>query len=200
MSKVKIGALILFMGLCASNTLFAASDYVLDSGKSSLYFASTKQNHVVESHFFTDLSGSISDGGVASLSIDLSSVETGVQIRNQRVRDLLFEVATFSNATVTLPVDMNSLDAQAIGNTQAVTVSASLNLHGFVSNLDAQLIVTKLSDSIIMVQNGSPVLINAGVYGLDTGVDALRDIANLDVISHAVPVNFTLLFNKSQPR
>lgn len=196
MSKVKIGMLLIVVGLSISQAAFAVSDYVLDSGKSSLYFASTKQTHLVESHFFTSLSGSITDTGAASLSIDLSSVETGVAIRNQRVRDLLFEVATFSNATATLSVDMAALAAQSIGSAETQNVVATLNLHGVVSNVGAELIVTKLSDATIMVQSASPVLISAGDYNLEGGVDALRDVANLSVISYSVPVNFTLLFNK----
>jgi len=169
--------------------------YTLDSANSSLYFVSSKKTHVLENHFFTDLSGSISDLGNASLSINLSSAETGIAVRNQRLRDLLFEVGTFSEAVASLPVDLVSLNAQAIGTTRTENISATLDLHGVVAAIDTEVAVTKLSDTKILVRNTSPILISAGDYNLTAGVDALRNIANLDVISYTVPVNFTLLFN-----
>ena len=174
--------------------------YVLDSENSSLYFVSSKQTHVVESHHFTDLYGSISASGEANLGINLSSAETGIAVRNQRVRDLLFEVETFSEALVSLPVNLASLAAQDIGSTRTESISATLNLHGISAAVDTEVTITKLSDSNIVVQNVSPILINAGDYDLARGVDALREIANLNTISYAVPVNFTLLFNTPQAR
>jgi len=180
MFKVKIwGVLLFIISLSSSGTLLAASDYVLDSANSSLYFVSTKQTHVVENHHFTDLSGAISESGDASLS----------------VRDLLFEVGLFSEARVTLPVNLERLAAQTVGSAQSQGITASLNLHGVIAAIDTEVIVTKLSDSKIMVQNASPILIDAGDFNLRGGIDALRNIANLDVISYAVPVNFTLLFS-----
>jgi len=174
------------------------SGYVLDSANSSLYFVSTKRIHALETHKFTDMYGAISDSGEASLNINLSSVETGIPLRNQRARDLLFEVGTFSEAVVTLPVNLANLTAQAIGSTQTESISATLDLHGVSAAIDTEVSITKLSDSKIMVQNVSPILIKAGDYDLERGVDALRAIANLSSISYTVPVNFTLLFNTPQ--
>lgn len=187
--------MLLIAGLSTSNAILAAPEYSLDSEKSSLYFVSTKKTHIVENHYFTNLSGSISEFGEAKLNIDLSSAETGVAIRNQRLRELLFEVVSYSQATVTLSVDAETLDAQEVGSVQVQNVSATLNLHGVSSPIATNLIVTKLSNSTLMVQNASPIIIVAGDYNLATGVDALKNVANLDVISYAVPVNFTLLFN-----
>lgn len=197
MGKVKIRCALLFffVGLSGSETLLAASDYALDSENSSLYFVTTRQTHDIENHFFRDLSGSISSNGQATLNINLGSVETGVATRNQRVRDLLFEVGTFSQATVTLPVDLARLSSQASGSAETQAVSATLDLHGVFSNIDTELVITRLSDTTIMVQNASPILIRAGDFNLTSGIDTLRNLANLDVISYTVPVNFTLLFS-----
>ena len=184
--------------LSGSETLLAASSYVLDSENSSLYFVSTKNTHVAESHFFTDLSGAISDNGQAELIINLSSVETGIDLRNQRVRDNLFVVDTFGQATVTLPVSVDSLATQTIGSSITQAISAILDLHGIVANVNAEVIVTKLSDTEIMVQNANPILISAQDYSLTSGIDTLRALANLNVISYTVPVNFTLLFSAQQ--
>jgi len=39
-----------------------------------------------------------------------------------------------------------------------------------------------------------PILLSADSFNLVSGIEILRDLANLSSISHAVPVNFTLFF------
>ena len=168
--------------------------YTLDSSNSSLYFVSIKNQNYPETHFFTNLNGGINEAGEASLIIDLSSAETGIELRNERVRTSLFEVDLFSNAVVSLPVDLSALGSQAIGSVVTQSISAELDLHGVSAAVNADVIITKLSDSQIMVQNASPILIDANDYDLVRGINTLRGLANLDDIGYTVPVNFTLLF------
>jgi len=174
--------------------------YVLDSENSSLHYVTTKQTHIIETNEFTDMYGSISENGEANLTINLNSVDTGIDLRNQRVRDFLFEVVNFGEAVVDLTIDLSSLSSQAIGTTRTESVAATLNLHGVSAAIDADVTVTKLSASKIMVQNVSPILVGAGDYDLTGGVDQLRTLANLNTISYTVPVNFTLFFNTPQSR
>ena len=177
----------------------SAERYVLDAESSSVFFVTTKNTHDIEAHHFTSVSGSISsETGEATLGINLNSVETEVDIRNERVRDLLFEVDSFSDAVATLPVDLEDLAAQEVGSTQKESVSAMLDLHGVSVAIDTELSITKLSDSQLMVQNVSPILIDAEDFDLTGGIEMLRNLANLPVISYSVPVNFTLLFNTSE--
>ena len=93
----------------------AEDAYQLDTLRSSLYFVSAKNSHVVETHTFTALSGAISEEGVATLRITLDSVESGIAIRNERMRNMLFETLTFSEAVVSLPVDLDALAASGRG-------------------------------------------------------------------------------------
>ncbi|WP_179957624.1 cellulose binding domain-containing protein [Exilibacterium tricleocarpae] len=169
--------------------------YSLDPVKSSLHFVSTKKVHVLETHSFSTLSGSITNSGAATLKIDLDSVATGIDIRDERMRNLLFETGTFPEATVSLPVDMERLAGLATGDSEAQAVAASVNLHGVSVIVETQVFVTRLSASSILVENADPIIIKAGDFDLTNGVDALRDVANLSVISYSIPVNFTLFFN-----
>ena len=59
---------------------------------SSVSYVSIKNNVVAENNRFTSVTGKITSKGEAALSIDLSSVETQVDIRNQRMREIFFEV------------------------------------------------------------------------------------------------------------
>ena len=100
---------------------------------------------------------------------------------------------SFSDAVATLPVDLEDLAAQEVGSTQKESVSAMLDLHGVSVAIDTELSITKLSDSQLMVQNVSPILIDAEDFDLTGGIEMLRNLANLPVISYSVPVNFTQL-------
>lgn len=169
--------------------------YLLNGSDSALHFVSTKNTHTIETHHFDTLSGFISESGVATLVIDLNSVESNIAIRNERMRNILFETGAFSEATVTLPVNVDELNSMTAGTTDTQTIGADVNLHGVTSVVTTDVIITKLSDSTLLVESVSPLLIQANMFDLVTGIDALKDIANLSVISYTVPVNFTLFFN-----
>src|ERR1700760_2686071 len=69
----------------------AASPWTLDPASSSLKYQSVKKITVIETNQIRNLSGTIQPDGSASVSIDLNSVETGIDIRNVRMRFLFFE-------------------------------------------------------------------------------------------------------------
>ncbi|REL29650.1 cellulose binding domain-containing protein [Thalassotalea euphylliae] len=169
--------------------------YVLDSNNSSLYFVSTKKEHTVETHTFRSLSGAISIDGEASLQIDLSSVDTGVDTRDSRMTEHLFAVDTYPFAQVSLPLDYDAVKAVPAGSTQLMDISATLNLYGADIQIDTQVQVSRLSSSRILVQNSQPILLDSTDFGLEAGIETLRTLANLTSISYAVPVNFNLVFN-----
>lgn len=169
--------------------------YALDTARSSLHFVSTKKTHVVETHTFTELSGGISPEGEAVLRINLNSVDTGVSIRNQRMRDYLFETASFGEAEVTLDVDMDTLATLSIGETLEQAITPVVNLHGVSLAVATTVTMTRLSADAILVQNTQPILLNATDFGLTDGIETLRSLASLSVISHVVPINITLIFN-----
>ncbi len=172
--------------------------YQLNPQKSSLYFVSTKKTHLMENHFFTDMAGNISPTGEASLTIDLNSVETGIDIRNQRMRDYLFETTSFPEAVVNLNLDMEMLTNIAQGASIKHDISAQLSLHGFTALLETQVKITKLTETSLMVQNVLPIIVNASDFDLEAGIETLRELASLSVISYTVPTNFTLIFD-AQP-
>lgn len=169
------------------------SAYILDAESSALYFVSTKKVHVLETHTFTQLSGEISASGNATVRINLDSVESGIDIRNERMRDFLFETATFSEAVITLGVDMSQLSGLSVGDSITQIIEPLVDLHGFNIPVDMQVDITRLTTGIL-VQNTSPILVKAADFGLVDGIEILRNLANLDVISYSVPTNFTLFF------
>lgn len=173
----------------------ASTVYDLDELNSFLYFVSTKNIHTVESHTFSILSGDIKNTGEATLTIDLSGVDTANTTRDQRMRDFLFDVTNFPTATVSLSIRLDSLDAMSIGTSSTMDVSAILNLHGIQLPIETSLVVSRLSTTEILVRNTAPIIVDAQDYMLSEGLEVLRSLAGLSVIAYAVPVNFTLVFS-----
>ena len=179
----------------SSSSSSTAAPWTLNTTDSYLNFATIKNTHNLEVHNFTSLSGDINGAGVATLTIDLNSVNTGVDVRNQRMRDLLFQTASFPSATITVPVPASLISGLAVGQSAATDISASLDLHGVSGTITTRVSVQKLSSSRVLVQSIAPVLVKAGTYSLTSGVEALRSIAGLASISEAVPVDFALVFD-----
>lgn len=178
-----------------NSVISGVGNWNLDSANSYLSFATTKNVNTVESHTFTGISGSISNSGVATLVIDLNSVDTGNTVRDGRMRGLLFDVINFPNATATLNLTANQLGDIPVGGSAVQNITANLNLHGVSGNINTKVSVQKLSAARIQVQSLSPIVVNAPDYSLANGVEELRKAVNIESISTAVPVNFVLFYN-----
>lgn len=170
----------------------------LNPQSSQLYFVSTKKQHLVEAHTFKTLSGSISPDGVAQFSIDLNSVDTNNETRDGRMKEYLFDTQVYPQAEVLLNVDYAALIAMPIGSDETQSITATLTLSGVTKEITADIIIRRLTNKIILVQSLSPVLLNATDFGLESGIETLKTLASLSVISYAVPVSFNLVFEAQQ--
>ena len=178
-------------GLLFSSMTMASM--TLQKDDSTISFISTKQETVAEIHTFKQLTGSLNEG-VAQVSLDLSSVNTGIDIRDQRMRDFLFQTKQFSEARYTVNFDKARLEALKSGQSVNETLKGELSLHGEKVPINANVKVTRLSDGSVNVVTTEPVLINAADFGLVQGVNKLRELAGLKSISYAVPVTFSVAF------
>jgi hypothetical protein len=161
---------------------------------SRLNYVSVKNNAIAENNTISGLSGGLSDGGELTVSIDLTSVDTGVSIRNERMQTMFFEVSKFATAKVSAQLDPAELTALADGKPVQRSVALTLNLHGMEKDLSADVLAVQAGGKI-HVTSTRPVLLNAADFGLEGGVTALREIAGLDAISTAVPVTIHLVLD-----
>src|SRR5215218_6783520 len=84
----------------------AAQDWALNASASVFYMQTAKANAVIETHRFTGLDGGVTKDGDAIVKIDLLSVKSGIDVRDVRMRFLLFETFKFPYAEVTAKLDM----------------------------------------------------------------------------------------------
>ena len=166
---------------------------VLDGAGSGIQFVSVKNDAVAEVHDFPNLGGAIGEDGSVTVRIPLADVETNIPIRNERMREMLFEVASFPTATIGAKVDLAALRAMRPGDYAALGVSFELSLHGKVQTLRATVGVTRLGDGV-RIATLKPVIVNAASFGLADGVERLREVVGLGSIATAVPVTAQLVF------
>ena len=159
---------------------------------SSLTFLSTKNSDITEVHHFRDIKGTLADNGYASMTINLRSVDTGIEVRNERMQSMLFEVSDFAEAKLTTNVDPVVMEKLEEGDLLKTEIRAKLSLHGEEVTFPAHVIVTPASDGSLTVSSSEPVLIHADQFGLVAGINKLRDVAKLKHIATVVPVSFTL--------
>jgi polyisoprenoid-binding protein YceI len=171
----------------------AFATWQLDNSKSDLSFTSIKKAQIAENHHFDKLEGQIDKEGTLQVSIDLSSVESMIPIRNQRMQTMLFEVAKFPKAHVSADVSTHLMSLKN-GTQQLKNVKATLDLHGQQQTFIMDLVVNKHKNQL-QVSPVRTILINAASYELTQGIEALRKVAGLDRIATTVPVTFSLVFN-----
>ena len=183
-----VQAVALFITLVVAGSAHAGWDV---TASSRVGFVSIKNNSIGENNVFEHVTGSISDAGHVALSIDLTSVETGVGIRNERLQRMLFEVEKFPTATVQATLSASQLEALNAGGSVSETVKVTVSLHGMSVDKSAALSVG-VSEDGLRVTSTQPIVVTAQDFGLESGVAALQAIAGLNAISRSIPITVDL--------
>lgn len=171
-----------------------AGDWQLNPNDSVLNFASTKNATITELHGFHHISGELI-GDKGNLTIDLASVETQIPLRNDRMKEHLFEIAKHPQATVQLNLDAKALEnLEEPGSMIDLSVTAAVEMHGIKKDLPAKLRVIKLTESKLVAATLEPVLLLPADFGMQAGLNKLLELAKLSSINSAVPVTFSLVF------
>ncbi|GLP96452.1 YceI family protein [Paraferrimonas sedimenticola] len=173
-----------------------AAPWQIDNTGSRVNFISIKKNTVAENHHFKKISGRLAESGEFDLAIDLSSVDTLIDIRNQRMIEYLFETTKFATANLSAKVDVAQVNNLAVGDDVSMRMDAKISLHGEDQVMPVTVRVAKLSANKILVTSEQPLLLNADTFAMTAGVEKLRELAGLASISPAVPVSFVLLLTQ----
>lgn len=170
-----------------------AKAWVLDPALSNISFGSVKNDYVGESHTFTKTSGDVAADGTVTLEIGLGSVETNIDIRNERLVEFVFD--NIPDATITANIDMEALDALPIGGSTRIETYGTLNLLGIENELDADFFVMRLSETQVLVDSDGIIMLSTEDAEIDGGIDKLQELASLDSITRVSPVSLRLIFN-----
>jgi polyisoprenoid-binding protein YceI len=174
----------------------AAKSYTVDAASSSVTFVSTKAGAagvggVTETSRFTRYTGGLDAQGRINLAIDLTSVESGIEIRDQRLQTMLWNVK--ANPTAVFKAQLPAASMTLVGRSgQAIDVDGELTLAGQSKPISAKLHVTSLPDGALLVSTQAPIVVNANDFGLKAGVEALREVVGLNFLSSSAPVSLSL--------
>ena len=119
---------VIALGLLSNVAL--AGDWSVNNNQSTVSFISIKKSDIAEVHRFKQVEGTLTEAGNFSLAIDLTSVDTGIAIRDERMQGLLFEVAQFPKLTLNAAVNPKLLADLHIGEVMTLQVDGEIALHG----------------------------------------------------------------------
>ena len=171
--------------------------WTLDPAGSRLSYVSIKAGEIAEANRFEKLSGTVAADGTASLDIDLASVNTGVDIRNERMREIFFQIAENPKATITAKLDPKAFAGLAVGQSVTRPLKASVTIKGASADVETEVLVTRVGADRVTVVPTAPVIISTDMFDLTDELGELRALAQLPSITPAVPVTFTLAFTRS---
>jgi len=174
----------------------ATGPWHLLPAQSHLGFISVKKGTMIETHHFGELSGMVGVDGTANITVTLDSVQTNIDIRDERMRTYLFETDKFPLAKINTKVDMAQFTAMPIDERINISQTITVNMHGKTTDFNASLIVTRIGVNKVAVDSQSPVVLDVEDFAMQGGLNKLRELASLSSISPEVPVSFSLVFER----
>ena len=193
LSKITASA----VALALTVPMAAAETWTLNGDMSNIAFGSVKNEYNGEVHSFSTISGSVDAQGQVVVSVPLTSVETMIDIRNERMRELVFKNSP--TATVSATVDMVALDKLGVGESMVTETEGTLSLLGQEVAIYSDLFVIRVGEDKVMVTTDGMLMLATDELGVDAAIDQLQDIAGLDSITRVSPVTVRLVFDSDTP-
>ena len=109
---------------------------------------------------------------------------------------MLFNVAANPQATFSGKVDAAALKALPAGGWKDVELNGQLTISGQTRPVTAQLRVVSFGHGTLLVETREPIIVNAANFGIQSGVDAMREVMGLDVLSDSAPVTFSIVLKQ----
>ena len=186
-------ALIAAAGAASAAEGFAPG-WRLDPEASKIAFQSVKNGTKVETSGFATFEGAIDVEGKAEVRIMLDSVDTGIDLRNVRMRFLFFETFLHPEARITASLDPAALAALPTERRVSLPVVYTVDLHGVTKEIEIETAVTLVTDDLVLV-SGSSVVVPVEMFDLEEGLLKLQDAAKV-TITPAGTISFDLIFKR----
>ena len=189
-SRMALSPWLMAIGLIGAFSSFAGADGHAKaawqiSDASIIGITSTKNDIVSERHTLKSISGGIDQEGLLSLTLDLSQIETNIPIRNERMQMWLFGEEPSAEITAEIAEEvLNSVQSGTVE--QVLSVSANQRSLNFT-------VPIKVAFAENEVRVTGKLTLDVAELGYAAGIEKLREIAGLKVISTQVPVDFDLV-------
>ena len=168
---------------------------------STITFLSSKinkqLNSITEQSSFTANKSQLDTEGNFTMNIDLSSVKTNIDLRDQRLKDWVFETGQFANAEISGKVEMSAINKLQEGETISLQQPLLINIHGKKINFNADLSIQRNMNNKITVSTRTPVILDIKQMGMTEGVARMVEVMGLSSIVEQVPVSFDGIFTRN---
>ena len=200
MQKIVSFALTLSFGILAACAPQSEPEktgpWSLVTTQSGISYVTIKNGSLGEVNTFGQISGSVTEGGQAEFTVYLDSVDTSNEIRDPRMREIMFQTEQYPTAKATAKLDMAQLNALAIGGSKVITLDLTLDLHGIAEQFDADMRVTRIGPNKVRVDSAAPLIIDAEDFGFEAGLAKLQELAGLESITPVVSATVGLTFER----
>lgn len=168
------------------------SEWVLKDA--DIVFTSTKTdqkgNDILEQGTFKNHSGLLNKRGEFDIEIELDSVSSDIVIRDQRLKEWLFEVDKFATAHITGQLDAAQISKLSQNETLQLHQPIIIALHDNEVKTNADLLINRVDDRQIKVETVKPIYLNVKDLGMGEGLQQLTDVMKLAKINADVPIIF----------
>lgn len=169
----------------------------LNGEQSWFHFGSIKNGDIPEVHEIEVITGGADYSGAFSVELDLTTVDTGVESRDQRMKEMFFKTGAFPTARVNGNFDPALFEDMEVGQRRVASIPAIVSLHGRDVAMEFEVNVIRLEWNKIMVTPQDLIMVEGAQFGLAPGVEALREVVGLESITPVSPVSFVLVFDGS---
>lgn len=189
-------ALMVLASAASAQTGLFDRGWTLRPEASSLSFQTVKNNSKVETSSFATFTGQIDPQGDALVKIQLESVDTKIDLRNVRMRFLLFETFKFPEATITAHLNAADLADLPTLRRKTVHVPLTVDLHGVSKTVEADMTISVLDLDTVSVASASPITVAAADFDLADGIAKLEEAANVSIVP-STSLSFDFLFARN---
>ncbi len=174
------------------------SGWSLQGSNSVLSFQSIKETVITEISTFEEFTGEIDETGKVTITVKLDSIDTKVDLRNVRMRFLLFETFNYPDATISMEVPPDLVADLAEIRRKRIELPYELTIVGLTKSFTAEMVVTLIDANTVSVAPVFPISIGTDLFNLGEGVLKLEETAGFDIIPSAT-VNFNFVFGRNTP-
>ena len=163
--------------------------------QSRIAFGSIKKDTVGEVHHFEGVTGTVGEDGKLTLAVDLGSVETNIDIRNERMLEHVFQGGK-AKAMVSGEIDLDEVKDLKLGDTSIIDFEGVLAFAGVTVDVEAEMLVARLAENRVLVSTADFIMVSTEDLGIDPGVNKLMELAKLPGITRVTPVAVRVVFEK----
>lgn len=128
------------------------------------------------------------------MEVETESISTGIPLRDERLREQVFQVHKFPVAQINAQLDMRPINNLAPGAQLELRLPLTVSLRGKSHSYNAELLATRLDERRFQVVTLEPLVIHAQDFDMVSDFNALRNAAGLSAVSLSVPVGAVLIF------